>query len=172
MALFHFQSQQLCVGIFVHQISLPPFLSVFFCCFLKNLFIFRERRKKGERKGEKHQCERNMYWLLLVCTLTGRGMGVGREELNLQPTPTGNQTATFHFAGKHPTNWATPVRPRLLFFNYSCDYIGHTWTMQEQDNLFKVIWLVTLITTKVPFPSQQYLGLVPNWITRGWESLG
>ena len=33
---------------------------VFCCCFFKILFIyvfiFREKRKEGERKGEKHQC--------------------------------------------------------------------------------------------------------------------
>ena len=55
--------------------------------FLKifSLFIFRERGREGERKGEKHWCERYLDWLPLArpqlgtwrttqaCALTGMG---------------------------------------------------------------------------------------------------
>ena len=39
--------------------------------FIFYLFIFRERRRKEEKGGEKHQCERNIDWLPLIRALTG-----------------------------------------------------------------------------------------------------
>ena len=63
--------------------------------FLKITFIFRERRREGEREGEKH-------WLVAFCT--------GDQPTTQTCALMGNQTGDVLLYGTKPTNWATWVR--------------------------------------------------------------
>ena len=87
----------------------------YFLSFLEDMPVdFRERGKEGEKKGEKHQCEREISigcllhapWLRTklstqACTLT--------KESNLWP---------FCLPGDTLTNWAILVRAEKMLFRY------------------------------------------------------
>ena len=66
---------------------------------------------RGKRGRETLMCERNTHWLPPACTLT---WGPGLHPRHL-PWP-GIKPVTFCFAGQHPTNWATPLRARQVYF--------------------------------------------------------
>ena len=73
------------------------------------LFLFRERRREGERQGEKHRCERHRSVASCV-----------RPDWRLNPHPRRAprlriKPATFRFVGQHPANGVTPVRAEILF---------------------------------------------------------
>ena len=83
---------------------LPTFSSFSFV-FLDFIYLFLEKGREGEREGEKQRCVRETS---IGCLWHTPDWGPG-----LQPRPVlwlGIELATFHFAGRSPTNWTTPVR--------------------------------------------------------------
>ena len=88
----------------------PDFFPFFF--FLYRFYLFLER---GDGRGKER--ERNINWLLLAHAPRLRTSW----QLRQVPWP-GIELATFHFAGQYPTNWATPVRARILSFKLHLIY--------------------------------------------------
>ena len=67
------------------------------------LVEFRERRREGEREGEKHQLVASH-----MCPKQGYNLGICPDwELNLQ---------SFGLQDDTPTSWATPPRAGLCIF--------------------------------------------------------
>ena len=66
------------------------------------LFTFRERERKGEREGKKHEC-----------VAVSLAPPTGNPSHTRQPRHVpwlGIQLATFWFTGRHSIHWATPAR--------------------------------------------------------------
>ena len=71
------------------------------------LFIFTERGREGEKKGEKHQCLVASHTPLTGDLPHNPGMC---PRLEIKP-------ATLCFTGWHPTHWAIPARADCNFLN-------------------------------------------------------
>ena len=79
-----------------------------FISFVKRfcLCIFLERRMKGGRKGEKHQCVIASY---APCT--------GDLAHNAGMCPDWELNWRRWFVGRHSVHWATPTRAKFIYFN-------------------------------------------------------
>ena len=106
------------------------FFNFIYFLILKNIciyFIFRERGRKGEREGEKHQCVVASH----MCPHWGPC---------LQPRHVswlGSELATLWFAGRHSIHWATPAGQ--YFLSYMC-----RWPWMQKKHLIKFniyLWL-------------------------------
>ena len=86
--------------------SFSPSLSTYSSQFLKRfyLFIFRERGRQGERKGEKHQC--------VVASGMPPRWGPGLQARHVPRL--GIKSVTFWFTGLCSVHWATPARAQFF----------------------------------------------------------
>ena len=89
--------------------------------FLRILFIFRERRRKGEREGEKHQCVRETS---IACLLLTPSWGCGQQprcvpwqELNRWPfgSQVGAQSTEPHQTGWRFTDYCFSVEVSVSY---------------------------------------------------------
>ena len=83
------------------------------------LFIFRERGREGERKGEKNQC---------VVASHAPHTGDLAHNPGMCPQPRhvpwlGIKLATLWLAGQHSIHWATPARGHF-YISFSAQHSG------------------------------------------------
>ena len=89
------------------------------------LFIFREKRRGVERKGEKHRCEKDT----LIGCLSHAAIWGPRHVPWL-----GIKTVTFRFAGQCPTHRASPVRA------FSIIYVETLITLSFRSAVFEKLY--------------------------------
>ena len=77
----------------------------------KDFFSFRERGREGVWEGEKHGCEGET---LFSCLLYAPGPGAKPAPRHVPGREI--QLAAFQFGGWSPTDWATLIRAKWIFF--------------------------------------------------------
>ena len=135
--LLHLHSRVLCVSFLGWYFTQPCYshrtflsgweilsiyLSIYHLSFFKDfIYLFLEREEGRENERERNIHVREKYWLVAFCRYPSWGP-------NPQPGHMpwlGIEPVTVHFAGRHPTNAATPARATAALKNGHCFLVVH-----------------------------------------------
>ena len=112
------------------------------------LFIFRERRREGEREGKKHQCvvashmppTRDLAWKPGMC-----------PRLGFEP-------AALWFAGWHSIHWATPARAVSALHLKGSDF-----TALKKESLFIIKFITMSMSPLILWTTSHPTKIVEGW---------